>query len=92
MERSELEALSTEELRAKAFSVAEHRLDVGFFWDLVKHLPAAQDLAADDTFSGAPAAVSDLVELLRELRGDHLAEAEPLLRAKFVDYLVAHGK
>jgi hypothetical protein len=90
VERSELEALSTEELRAKAFSVAEHRLDIGFFWDLIKHLPAAGDVAGDDSFSGAPAAISDLVELFRELRGDHLAETEPLFRAKYVDYLLAH--
>jgi hypothetical protein len=90
MERSELEALSTEELRTKAFHVAEHRMDAGFFWDLLKHLPASTELAGDDSFTGAPAAISDMIELFREFRGDHLAAAEPMLRAKFVDYLVSH--
>lgn len=91
MDRAELEALPTEELRAKAFAVAERRVDVGFFWDLIKHLPASSALADDDSFSGAPAAISDLIELFRELRGNHLAEAEPMLRAKFLDYLATHS-
>jgi hypothetical protein len=90
MDRSELEALSTEELRHKAFSAAEHRLDVGFFWDLLKHLPASGEVARDDSFSSAAAAVSDALELLREFRGGNLGDAEPMIRAKFVDYLVAH--
>jgi hypothetical protein len=85
-----LESLSTDELRHRAFAVAERRLDVGFFWDLLKHLPASMRVAGDDAFSGAPAAVSDAVELFREFRGDHLGESEPLIRAKFLDYLRAH--
>ncbi|HEU0131533.1 MAG TPA: hypothetical protein VFQ85_11155 [Mycobacteriales bacterium] len=92
MDRSALEALTTEELREKAFGVAERRLDVGFFWDLVKHLPASARMAGDDAFSGAPAALSDVLELFREFRGDHLGDAEPLVRAKLVDYLAEHGK
>lgn len=91
MDRAELEALSTDELHDRAFRVAEKRLDVGFFWDLIKHLPAAGEVARDDSFSSAAAGVSDLLELLREFRGDHLGAAEPLIRAKFVDYLVAHS-
>ncbi|MDQ1712114.1 MAG: hypothetical protein QOE45_1564 [Frankiaceae bacterium] len=91
MDRSALESLSTDELHAKAFALAERRFDVGFFWDLLKHLPASMRAAGDDAFSGAPAAVSDAVELFREFRGDHLGDAEPLIRAKFVDYLAAHS-
>jgi hypothetical protein len=90
MDRAQLDALSTEELRRRAFSVAERRLDVGFFWDLVKHLPAAGEVARDDSFSSAAAGVSDLIELFRELGGHNLGDAEPLIRAKFVDYLLAH--
>jgi hypothetical protein len=90
MNRAELEALSTEELRHKAFDVAQDRRDVGFFWDLLKHLPAASELASNDSFTAAPAAVSDLMELIREFRGEHLAEAEPMVRAKFIEYLEQH--
>ena len=91
MDRTELEALSTDELRHRAFNLAERRLDVGFFWDLVKHLPAAGEVARDDSFSSAAAGVSDLIELFREFRGDNLGDSEPLIRAKFVDYLLTHN-
>jgi len=91
MDRAELEALSTEELRQKAFSVAERRLDVGFFWDLLKHLPASGEVARDDSFSSVAATVSDALELFREFRGDNLGDAEPMLRAKFLDYLSSHS-
>ena len=90
MGRAELEQLTTEELRERAFAMAERRLDIGFFWDLVKHLPASRQVAADDSFSGPSTALSDVLELFREFRGDHLATAEPLLRAKFLDYLDSH--
>ena len=91
MDRAELEALSTDELRHKAFHVAERKLDVGFFWDLVKHLPAAGDVARDDSFSSAAAGVSDLIELFREFGGHNLGDAEPMIRAKFLDYLSTHA-
>lgn len=91
MDRAELESLSTEELRRRAFSAAEHRLDVGFFWDLLRHLPASAEVARDDGFSSAAASVSDVLELFREFRGDNLGDSEPMIRAKFVDYLLAKG-
>ena len=90
--RQELDALSTEELRARAFSVAEHRLDVGFFWNLLKHLPASAKVAGDDSFSGPSTTIADLLELFRELRGEHLDEAAPMLRAVFIDYLIDHDR
>ena len=90
MDRAELEALSTDELRAKAFRTAERRLDVAFFWGLVKHLPAAGEVVRDDSFSSAAAGVSDLIELFREFGGHNLGDAEPMIRAKFVEYLLAH--
>ena len=38
----ELEGLSTEELRERAFRVARRRLDVLFFWNLLEMAPAAE--------------------------------------------------
>lgn len=91
MDRAELEALTTEELRRKAFSAAEHRLDVGFFWDLLKHLPASAEVARDDSFTSVSAGISDALELFREFRGDNLGDSEPMIRAKFLDYLTKKG-
>ena len=40
----ELDALTTEELRHRAFALAEHKHDLRFFWDIVKHM---KDLCED---------------------------------------------
>lgn len=88
----ELDTLTTEELRQRAFAVAEGRHDVGFFWDLLRHLPQSHDLAMEDGSPGhAMASITETVQILREMFGGHLDEgfgdAEPLVRAHLVDYL-----
>ena len=89
--RAELDALDTETLRSRAFELARSRHDLRFFWDLAKHVPAAGEAAAADGFTAPGASISDLIELFRELRGEHLGDAEPMIRAHFIDYLAQHG-
>lgn len=94
---AELDALPTEELRERAFAVARKHHDIKFFWSVIKHLPDSDDAAELD---GAPNSigptVDEMVALWRELRGrggyqEHsYGEEEPLLRAKFIDYLSTH--
>jgi hypothetical protein len=89
---AELDALSTEELRERAFAVARHRRDVGFFWSVLRHLPHADDV---EELDGSPNAVGptidEAVALWREFTGHgYDAETEPLLRAAFIDYLMRH--
>jgi hypothetical protein len=90
---AELEALPTEELRQRAVDLAKRRHDVGFFWDLVKHLPAATDQAntADASAGGTFETLQEAVELVREWRTGDYGDREPLLRARFVDYLRSNG-
>ena len=84
----ELEQLSTEELRRRAFDLAESRHDVGFFWDLVRHLPPAENVAAEDASAGhITGGIAEAVETVRELFGGDLGDSEPLIRARFIDYL-----
>ena len=84
----ELDRLSTEELRQRAFERAEQQRDVGFFWDLIKHLPSSDDVAAEDASSGnITGGLAEVVEMGRELMGRGLGETEPLVRARFIDYL-----
>ncbi|MER7169532.1 hypothetical protein [Micromonospora sp. NPDC000207] len=87
----ELDALSTEELREQAFAVARDRGDVGFFWSILRRLPNADEIAMLD---GAPNSVGPTVDeavaLWRELTGHGYEETAPLLRAKFIDYLMSH--
>jgi hypothetical protein len=84
----ELDALSTEELRRRAFGRAEEKRDIGFFWDLVKHLPASDDMAREDASAGnITGGIAEAVESVRELFGRGLGDAEPMVRARFIDYI-----
>jgi hypothetical protein len=84
----ELDALSTHELREKAFAAAEHSRDVGFFWGLVKHLSSSESIASDDgSAGGLGESITGAVELVTELLGRHDGSMEPLLRARYISYL-----
>jgi hypothetical protein len=85
---AELDALSTEELRERAFALARERHDLGFFWSVLRHLPHADDTEElDGSLGSYGASVDDAVALWREFTGHGYQEAEPLLRAAFIDYL-----
>ncbi len=85
---TDFDALTTEDLRQRAFDKARDAHDVGFFWDLVKHLRATASFAAEDgSGGGLTGSITDAVEIVRELMGKDLGDDEPLLRARFVQYL-----
>lgn len=87
-----LDDLTTDDLRHRAVDVARRRRDVGFFWDLLKHLPASVDTAhtGDMSAGGTFETVQEAVELVREWRSSDYGDREPLLRARFLQYLRAH--
>jgi hypothetical protein len=88
---NELDGLSTEELRERAFELARERRDVGFYWSVLRHLPHADDAEdLESDLGGVGASVDDAVALWREFTGHGYGEAEPLLRAAFIDYLMKH--
>ena len=85
----QLDALSTEELRERAFAQARERHDLHFFVDLFRHLPGADAYdEIDDGSLGIQAGVDGAVALWRELRGHGYGVDEPLIRARFIDYLL----
>lgn len=85
---ADLDALTTEQLRQRAFDKAHSNHDRAFFWDLAKHLRASHILAAEDgSAGGLTASITELVDLGRELAGKDLGADEPLVRARFIDYL-----
>ncbi|WP_117212778.1 hypothetical protein [Allorhizocola rhizosphaerae] len=85
---SELDALSTEELREKAFAKARNKRDLGFFWDLFTRLPTAPE-TEERELADIGAAIEDTVQLWREMTGHEYGDLEPLIRAKFIDYLTS---
>ena len=87
-----LEDLSYEELREKAFSIAEHRLDIGFFIDLMSHTSAIASVADE---GGSLGDISgSLVETIRAAKqifgGESLGDQEPLFRARYIEYIREH--
>ncbi|WBB66046.1 hypothetical protein [Micromonospora sp. WMMD812] len=87
----ELDALSTEELRERAFALARHRRDVGFYWSVLQRLPNADEAAAlDGALNSVGPTIDEAAALWRELTGHGYEESAPLLRAAFIDYLMKH--
>jgi hypothetical protein len=88
MTAASFDSLSTDELRQKAFDKAKADHDIGFFWDLVKHLRASAAFGTEDASTGGiGGSITDVIEIVRELMGKDLGNDEPLLRARFEDYL-----
>jgi hypothetical protein len=83
-----LDALSTEELRERAFDVARERRDISFFWSVFEHLPTTAD--GSDGSLGLQSSVDDAVALWKESTGHGYGDEEPLIRAAFIDYLLKH--
>jgi hypothetical protein len=86
----ELEGLSTEELRDRAFKLARHRLDFRFFWNLLEAVPAVEAAAghrveAESDILSFAQRVEDLV------RPDTTEEADAF-RPLYIEYLQKHEK
>lgn len=83
-----LEQLSTHELHDRAMRRAERHVDVGFFWSLLKTIPAAQTASGDEGEADYDIQSSKglILDALRSGDGE-LGEA---LRPLFIDYLRKH--
>lgn len=89
---AQLDALPTEELRDRAFTLARQRHDIRFFWDLFTHVPRGEDETQDGWIGSLDATIDDVVALWREATGHGYGDAEPLVRAAFIDYIMQHGR
>ena len=87
-----LEDLPYDELRDRAFAVAEARHDYGFFVDLFNHTPAMLDAQSEGGDLGSIS--GSLVETIRAARqvfsSDSVGDLEPLFRARFATYVREH--
>ena len=90
--RAFLEAKDVATLRDWALEVAREHRDVGFLWELAKHLPSTEDANRDWAVLDPIDAVRDLSHLLRHFREEAAdPEVAELLRVRYVDYLLAHA-
>ncbi len=95
MSETALEDLPFDELRQRAFHVAEHRMDLGFFTDLFSHMPGMAAIEGEGGDLGAVGGTFiETVRAVREMLGDKQLDptTETLLRARFVSYLHEHGQ
>lgn len=90
MNREELDALSSEELHDRAVDLAKHKLDVGFFWNLLKAIPAAEASIGD--IDEAENDITTLLGRLNDLRESGEGELADALRPLYIDYLEQHAQ
>jgi hypothetical protein len=86
----ELEALSTEELRDRAFHLARHKLDVGFFWNLLEVAPAVEAAAGHEDEAGVD--ILSLSQRVFDVVSPDTKEEADAFRPIYVDYLLEHEK
>ena len=90
--RAFLEAQPVPTLRDWALEVARDNRDVGFYWDVAKHLPDTEDANRNWAAYDPIDAVRELVHLFTHFRDEAAApEVADLLRARYLDYLLEHA-
>ena len=87
--REELEALTSKELHDRAFSEAKRHVDVGFFWRLLRALPAAEAGIGEE--EEAEQDVMTLRGRLNDLTNSGEGELADALRPIYIDYLEKRG-
>ena len=84
----DLDSLSTEELRERAFAKAGDGKDIGFFWDLFTHTRGAAGVGSEDASSGAVfETIAEAVAGVRQLTGHGDDDMEPVMRIRYLTYL-----
>jgi hypothetical protein len=87
-DRDSLDALSSRELHHLAVHRAVRHVDVGFLWELLKEIPAAETVAGHP--GEANADVMHLSALLSDLIDSGDADVAESLRPLYVSYLQKH--
>ena len=85
----DLERLSSPELHDLAVSRAKHHLDVRFFWQLMRLLPAAE--AAAGELDEAETDVLRLSAHVDDVTQSGEGEVAEMMRPFYLDYLRRHG-
>lgn len=84
-----LERLSSEQLHDLAVRHARHHLDVKFFWELMRTLPAAEAGAGD--LQEADADIQSLHAHIDDVTDAGRGQVAENLRPFYLDYLRRHG-
>lgn len=90
--RGFLEDQELETLRDWALQFARQHRDLGFLWDLSKHLPDTEDANTDWAAEDPIDAIRELIHLLTHFREEAASpQIGELLKARYVEYLADHA-
>ena len=90
--RACLETQPVSTLRDWALEVARDNHDVGFYWELAKHLPSTEEVNLDWAAYDPIDAIREIGHLPRHFREEAAdPEVADMLRIRYVDYLVEHA-
>jgi hypothetical protein len=90
--RAFLEAQDVPTLRDWSLELARERRDVGFYWELAKHLPSTEDANFDWAAWDPIDAIREIGHLVTNFREEAAdPEVAELLRVRYVDYLLEHA-
>jgi hypothetical protein len=85
---TDLDALSSRELHDMAMKRALHHVDVKFLWQLLRYIPAAEELAGHPAEAGAD--LTQVSALIGDAVGSGEGEVGDALRPIYIDYLRKH--
>lgn len=85
----DLESLSSQELHDLAVRKAMHRLDVGFLWELLRAIPAAEAMEGDEYRSARD--MTQISALISDALGSGEGDIADELRPLYIGYLRKHG-
>ena len=85
---AELEALPSRELHDRAVRRALHHADVGFLWELLRAIPAAEAVEGETGESEADA--TKVSALIADAFGSGEGDVANALRPLYIDYLTKH--
>jgi hypothetical protein len=87
--REELDKLTSRELHDLAVRRALHHVDVEFFWELLRAIPAAEASEGHDVEAGRD--ITHLSALLDDAIDSGQGDLAEALRPLYLDYLEKHG-
>jgi hypothetical protein len=85
---TDLESLSSRELHDLAVRRALHHADLGFFWELLRTIPAAETVEGDVREAGED--LTKVSAILSDALTSGEGELADALRPLYIDYLTKH--
>lgn len=95
-EQTALEDLPFDELRKRAFHIAERHLDLGFFTDLYSHMPGMAAIEGEGGDLGSTGGtIIESIRAAQQMFGDGSdldPDTKALVTARFATYIREHEK